>query len=98
MNDLIMKETYIVGCVKDVISHFKDDSINLLEEIDVLNPDSDSSDVEDTQNELNYNLNLINSIYQDIIVGKLKENSLIIVFFKKWKDYEYKILIEKENR
>lgn len=98
MNDLIMKETYLVGCVKDVIGHFKDDSIKLLEEMDILNPDSDSSVVEDTQNELNYNLNLINSIYQDIITGKLKENSLIIVFFKKWKDYEYKILIEKENR
>lgn len=98
MNDLIMKEKYIVGCVKDVISYFKNDSIKLLEEMDILNPDSDSSDVEDTQNELNYNLNLINSIYQDIIVGKLKENTLITVFFENHRGYEYKILIEKENR
>lgn len=98
MNDLIMKEKYIVGCVKDVISYFKNESIKLLEEMDILNPDSDSSDVEDTQNELNYNLNLINSIYQDIIVGKLKENSLITVIFENCRGYEYKILIEKENR
>ena len=98
MNDLIMKETYIVGCVKDVIGYFKNDSIKLLEEMDILNPDSDSSDVEDTQNELNYNLNLINSIYQDLMLEAVDENTLIIVFFKKWKDYEYKILIEKENR
>lgn len=98
MNDLIMKETYIVGCVKDVISYFKNESIKLLEEMDILNPDSDSSDVEDTQREINYNLNLVNSIYQDLILEAVDENTLITVLFENCKGYEYKILIEKEKR
>lgn len=98
MRNLIMKDTYMVGCVKDIIGHSKEESIKLLEEMDILDQNSDSSDVEYTQTEINYNLNLINSVYQDIMLDKLNENTLIIVFFKDCKDYEYKILVEKESR
>lgn len=64
--------------------------------MDILNPDSDSSDVEDTQREINYNLNLVNSIYQDLMLETVDENTLITVLFENCRGYEYKILIEKE--
>ena len=91
MGDIIIQSGVIIGRAKDIIDYFKKDSIKELEAISF---DNDVSEIESAQKEINYNLELINGIYQDLIFEKINYETILEIRFNK-NQYEYIIVGRK---
>ena len=84
----------ITGTTVGIINYFKDKSLKEINKINIMNNSFDCSAIEKIQTEVNYILDLLNGIYQDLITNVITDNTIIKIKFNKNK-YEYIIVGRK---
>lgn len=79
----------ITGKVKDIQEYWKKELVHRINDIDILDSDFECEGVEIVQNDINEILNMINGIYQDLIIGHINKDTIIECFYHPMGAWEY---------